>query len=91
MSDKSVRRWIEQRLETMDLEGRDDLRTHLITQEIPFWYQATLDGKGVPEDEITWLINRRGFNAEEQKKLRALAAFFNDNGQDIRLMWAKLD
>lgn len=75
--------WLEAELQKIDLEGRDDLFTHLLQQEIPMWFGAVLRGRPI-DDEVTWLIQRRGFNPAEQEKLRKLAAFFNDNTQEIQ-------
>jgi hypothetical protein len=88
MSQITCDEWVAEQIDEMDLNGRDEFRTHLITQEIPFFYQDTLDGKTV---DVDWLIKRRGFNEIEQKKIKALAKFFNDNGQKIRMLWARLE
>lgn len=76
--------WIEGELQKLDLDGRDDFYTYLITQEIPMWLASVREGKSVPADEVQWLIQRRGFNAAEATKLTNLAVFFNDNGAEIR-------
>ena len=88
MSETKAAAWVEGQLADMDLTGRDELYSHLILQEIPFFYQDTLDGKAI---DVEWLIKRRGFNAVETKKLRDLAKFFNDNGLKIRQLWAHLE
>lgn len=81
-------KWIEAELHKLDLEGRDELRTHLITQEIPFWLRDIRDGKSVEKSEVDWFIRRRGFNAAERRKFRALAAFFNSRAEEIRSRFA---
>lgn len=76
--------WADQELEKLDLEGRDGFYTHLICQEIPMWLGQVREGEEVSADEVDFLINRRGFNADEAKKLRALAIWINTNQATIR-------
>jgi hypothetical protein len=88
MSEKEAQAWVQEQLDKMDLEGRDEFHSYLILQELPFFYRNAIDGEKV---EVEWLIKRRGFNKDEAKKMRALADFFNNNGQKIRLIWARLE
>lgn len=76
--------WLEEELQGLDLAGRDEFHTHLITQEIPMWIGSIREGATVDDDEVSWLIKRRGFNEEEQRKLRGLASFLNDRAERIR-------
>ena len=75
--------WFEAELQKLDLEGRGELYTHLLQQEIPFWFESILKGKAI-DDEVATLIQRRGFNVEEQEKFHRLADFFKANAQEIR-------
>lgn len=76
--------WLEQELGKLDLEGRDDLYTHLLTQETSFWVRDILEGKAVETSDVDFLVRRRGFNTEEEAKFRALATWINDHQDKIR-------
>lgn len=76
--------WIETELQKLDLEGRDALHTHLIIQEIPMWLATVREGRDIPEAEVSWLIQRRGFNRDEAQKVRTLAAWIRDHQEAIR-------
>ena len=76
--------WLETELQKLDLDGRDDFYTHLITQEIPMWLPKIRKGDTIPDSEVYWLIKRRGFNKQEAEKLKALAAWLNARGPEIR-------
>lgn len=91
MSEIQADEFVADHLDDIVVNARDDFYVHLITQEIPFWYRATLDNKPIEDDEVEWLIKRRGFNEEESASFRTIAKFFKDNGQRIRLLWARLD
>ncbi len=91
MSRITADEWVADQLDEIIIHARDNFYVDLITQEIPFWYKATLDGEKIDDSEVDWLINRRGFNEEESKSLRTLASFFNDNGLRIRQLWAYVE
>ncbi len=91
MSQITADEWVADKLDEIVVTARDGFYSHLITQEIPFWYRATLDGKKVEDSEVEWLVKRRGFNETEAESLRTIAKFFNENGQRIRMIWARLD
>lgn len=76
--------WLEEELQRLDLAGRDELYTHLITQEIPMWISSIREGAAIGSDEVDWLAQRRGFNEDEQRKFRGLASFLNDRAERIR-------
>jgi hypothetical protein len=87
MSEADAIKFVEEGLGKITLRARDDLRMHCIEQEIPFFYRHALDGEKI---DVEWLIQRRGFNAEETESLMALVNFFNDNSMKIRLLWARV-
>lgn len=72
-------------LEKLDIQGRDDLYTHLIAQECPFWLEHIREGHNeIPKEEVDALIKRRGFNRSDAKKFRNLAAFIGAHAKQIR-------
>src|SRR3990172_12300946 len=73
-----------QSIDALDTTGRDALRTNLIRQEIPFWLSKVQDGGFVEDEEVDFLIVRRGLNADEAKKFRALAVWFNTHAEELR-------
>lgn len=76
--------WLEEELQKLDTTGRDPLYTHLIQQEIPMWLGLIREGKTIETSEVYWLIKRRGFNKDEASKFKALAAWLNARGPEIR-------
>jgi hypothetical protein len=78
-------------LQALDLQGRDELYTDLITQEIPFWVDIVAGGSTVDVDEVQFFVKRRGFNASETRKFQALADFLNKHATDIRATHGKKD
>jgi hypothetical protein len=90
MSKADADQWVNEQLDKIQVNARDRFYEHLVTQEIPFWYRDTLDGKKVDDSGVETLIKWRGFNAQEQESFRTFAKFFNDNGQHIRLLWCRI-
>jgi len=76
--------WLETELQKLDLDGRDDFYTHLITQEIPMWLSKIRAGGSVEDKEVYWLIKRRGFNEQEAEKFKHLAKWLNARAKEIR-------
>ncbi len=79
----SFEEWAEQELDKLDLNGRDAFHTHLICQEIPMWLAQIREGQPVANEEVDFLIRRRGFNAAEAQKLRTLADWMNAHRAEI--------
>lgn len=84
MTSPGTRAWLEEELEKLDLEGRDGLFTHLICQEAPMFLADIRQGKAVDQSHVDWLIQRRGFNPDEAKKLQSLADWMNNHAAEIR-------
>jgi len=76
--------WLETELQKLDLDGRDDFYTHLITQEIPMWLSKIRAGGSVEDKEVYWLIKRRDFNEQEAEKFKHLAKWLNARAKEIR-------
>ena len=70
----------------LNLEGRDLFHTELIAQEYAIFYQQASSGEYIKKTDIDFLVERRGFNKSEAKKLQSLADFINKNQKTIIAM-----
>ncbi len=67
------------------LKGRDDLYTHLLTQEFGFWYAEILENGRIDPKGVDLLVTRRGFNKTEASRFRGFVNQMNRQAKALIL------